>query len=235
MMTTNQKTAFRLTAIIAAIMFVTYNAVLFAICGFPHHGGAFWLSYVFMMVAFATFAISGFIVKDRVVQPKDWLLGYPILKHCVIYLVVELIVSVLFIILDAVVNCPWGIAFAVQLILLAVHLVFIISCFVAKEIIEGVGEKTEKKTSYVALLRVDVEMIAERQTDPDLKKEFAKLAEQVRFSDPMSSDLLGDLERNISALVDRAKVETDAAALMELCREISLLLTERNKKCKVLK
>ena len=234
-MTNNKKNAkFAMLGLIAAIVFVTYNVVLFAICGFRDHGGSFWISYAFMMVAFVTVAVSGLLLKGRTVQPKDWLLGYPVLRHCALYLVLEFVASILFVGLDYV-NCPWAIALAVQVILLAVHLVFIVSCFMAKEMIENVEEKVQQKTATIKLLRVDVEMIAERATDAEVKAAYAKLAEQIRYSDPMSCEALADLESRITSLVEQAKTIADKDTQLRLCQSISLLVTERNKKCIVLK
>ena len=59
-----------------------------------------------------------------------------------------------------------------------------------------------------------------------------KLAEKVRFSDPMSHDILGELESRISDKVEEMKTVTDKKVLIE---EVTTLLTERNKKCKILK
>ena len=234
-MSGNKKNSkFGMMAMIAAIVFVTYNVVLFAVCGFSNHGGAFWISYAFMMISFATLAVSGLVLKGRMVQPKDWLLGYPVLKHCSIYLIFEFIASIAFIALDYI-HCPWVIAFAVQMVLLAVHLVFVISCFMAKEMIESVDAKVHQKTSYIRLLTVEVEMIGKRVTEPEVKNAFEKLAEQLRYSDPMSNEALNDLENRISNLVEQAKNVVEKRDLLRICNSISFLLTERNKKCKILK
>lgn len=226
-----------MTLMMLAIGFITYNVVLFVICGFSNHGGAFWVSYVFMLLAFATLTISGYLLKSRNMQPRDWLFGYPVLKHCTIYIILELISSVLFMGLDYK-DCPWGIAFAVQMILLAVHLVFIISCFIAKEMIEDVQTNVKVRTSKIKLLQIDVEMIAESTNNIEIKEAFVKLAEQVRYSDPMSSDALNDLEEQITYVVGQAKTSAsmnDVESSLTLCKKASLLLNERNKKCKVFK
>ena len=234
MMTEKKNSKFGMLALIAAIVFVAYNAVLFAICGFDGHGGAFWVSYAFMMISFATLAVSGFVLKGRTLQPKDWLLGYPVIKHCAIYLALELLASIIFIALDYI-DCSWIIAFSVQIILLAVHLIFIISCFMAKETIENIEEKVKQKTSSMQLLKIDVEMIVESSADADVKSAFAKLSEQIRYSDPMSNEALAEIEGQITVAVTQAKQMTDKEELLRACKQISLLLSERNKKFKVLK
>ena len=76
------------------------------------------------------------------------------------------------------------------------------------------------------------EMLAENETDAETKAELKKLAEKVRFSDPMSHEMLSELESRISAKVEEMKTATDKKGLVA---EVTTLLTERNKKCKILK
>lgn len=227
----------KMAALMLCIAFVVYNVVLFVLCGFTDHGGPFWISYAFMLVAFCSLTVSGYLLHKCDIQPKDWLFGYPVLRHCTIYIVLELFCSILFMVLDAV-ACPWGIAFAVQFVLLAVHLVFLISCFLAKETIDDVQTKVQDSTSYIRLLQADVEMVAEKATDVSVKEAFTKLAEQVRYSDPMrNADLLA-LEQQISQQVSNADsclTLNDSDGALQCCNRATLLLIERNKKCKAMK
>lgn len=227
----------KMIALMLAIGFVTYNVVLFVACGFTGHGASFWISYVFMILAFAALTVTGYMLKSRDIQPKDWLLGYPVLKHSTIYIIVELVLSILFMALDSI-NSPWWLAFATQMIALAVHSVFIISCFLAQETIVDVQTKVKDATSFIKLLQVDVEMVAEKTTDPAVKDAFKKLAEQVRYSDPMSNENLFELEKQITLQVSNADsciTLNDIDGALQCCNRATLLLTERNKKCKVLK
>ncbi len=227
----------KMIALILAIAFVSYNVVLFVICGFAGHGASFWISYVFMLIAFAALTGTGYMLKSRDIQPKDWLLGYPVLKHSTIYITVEFIFSILFMAFDSI-DAPWWIAFAAQMITLAVHAVFIISCFLAQETIVDVQTKVKDATSFIKLLQVDVEMVAEKATVPAVKEAFLKLAEQVGFSDPMSNDNLFELEKQITLQVsnaDSCMTLNDIEGALQCCNRATLLLIERNKKCKVLK
>ena len=227
----------KMIALILAIGFITYNIVLFVICGFKGHGASFWVSYVFMILAFVALTATGYMLKSRDIQPKDWLLGYPVLKHSTIYIIVEFVFSILFMALD-VISCPWWVAFAAQMISLAVYAMFVISCFLAQEAIVDVQDKVKVATSFIKLLQVDVEMIAEKTTDPNVKEAFLKLAEQVRYSDPMSNENLFELERQIKLQVSNADsciTLNDIDGALQCGNRAALLLTERNKKCKVLK
>lgn len=222
---------------IFGIAFVAYNVLLFVICGFAYHGASFWISYVFMLLAFAVVAACGYFFKRKDPQAKDWFLGYPLFRHRTAYIISEAIASVVFIALDYV-DCPWWIAFSVQFILLVAHLIVIISSFMAKEAVEEVQVKVKAKTSKIKLLQIDAEMVAESTNNTEVKENFIKLAEQIRYSDPMSNDALSDLEEQIAYTITQAKTSVsmnDSETALSLCRKATLLLTERNKKCKVLK
>ena len=108
----------------------------------------------------------------------------------------------------------------------------------AQETIVDVQDKVKVATSFIKLLQVDVEMIAEKTTDPNVKEAFLKLAEQVRYSDPMSNENLSELERQIKLQVSNADsciTLNDIDGALQCGNRASLLLIERNKKCKVLK
>ena len=63
-----------------------------------------------------------------------------------------------------------------------------------------------------------------------------KLAESFRFSDPVSSDALIDIEANLSALVDElqsAVLEKDTEAAKTLCAKVEATLADRNRLCKL--
>ena len=170
-------------------------------------------------------------------QPKDWLLGYPVLRHCTIYIILEFLASCVFIALDSR-KCPWAVAFSVQIGLLAVHLVFVISCFLAKDIIEDVQDKVKADTTFAKLLKIDAEMIAEKTDDSEVKTKFLRLAEQIRYSDPKRNPVLEEMENQIAQLISDADIYVsvnDNKAAIANCEKAMALLSERNKKCKALK
>ena len=226
----------KMMASILAICFIGYNVLLFVIFGIEDHEGIFWLSWFFMILAFAAMTFSGVVLGKNGMLMRDWLFGYPIVKHSTIYIIAELIASTLFIILEETVS--FALAFGVQFLFLCCYGVCAISCFLAKSTIEDVRNKVAQKTEFMKLLRVDAEMLVEKCQDPQLKAELQQLAEAIRFSDPMSSDALADIEREISFAVSECSRALDIGTLDkagELCRRANFLLIERNKKCKVLK
>lgn len=231
-----QKT--KMVLAIIAICFVVYNTVLFVLCGFTGHGAGFWISFIFMTVAFLLPTIGGMLIGARGLSLRDWLFGFPLVKHSAVYLACEFTVSTLFIVLDYLLQINWGWVLVPQLIILGVYLIFAISCLFVKQTIDEIHTKTKDKTSFIRLLKVDADMLIELSSDPEAKKTFSAFADEVRYSDPMSSEVLFELEKDISLAVTQARnklSDGDESAALELCHKASLLLAERNKKTQALK
>jgi len=75
-------------------------------------------------------------------------------------------------------------------------------------------------------------MLASTETDADTKAALTKLAEKIRFGDPMSNEVLADLEAEISAKVKELKTAENKLAIIAV---LDSPITERNKKAKLLK
>ena len=63
-----------------------------------------------------------------------------------------------------------------------------------------------------------------------------KLAEEFRFSDPVSGAHLAEAELELSALIDllgQSIVDGDKESVETLCKKASLALAERNRLCKL--
>lgn len=225
----------KMTAAILAIVVIAYNVTLFVLCGFAGYTGVFWTSWVFMLAAFVAMAVAGVLLGEKGMFLRDWLFGYPIVKHTTVYITFEFIASTLFIIFEQ--KIKWGWAFAVQFLLLSVYGVCAISCFLAKETIDDIHTKVGNKTEFWKLLRVDADMLMEKCSNAELKTQLGEFSEAVRYSDPMSSDTLRDLEKEIASTVsdcDNAVTRGDVEQAEALCKKAKLLLVERNKKCKAL-
>lgn len=226
----------KMIAAILAIAFIAYQVTLFSLCGFGGHTAVFWTSWVFMLAAFAAMTVSVTILGQRGMFLRDWLFGFPIIKHSTVFLIAELTASIVFMLFEK--RAPWGWAFAVQFLMLCIYGICAISCFLTKETINDVHTKVSDKTRFIKLLRADAEMLVEKCSDPETREECRKLAESIRYSDPMSSETLFELEKDLALTVsecDRAVAAKDYAAARELCAKAMLQLTERNKVCKALK
>ena len=212
---------------VLAIAFVLFNVIAFAVP--TAKTATFWIAYVFTAVAF----ISQIIIWKFAFKGTDTLkskfLGIPLISVGITYLFVQIIAFAVFMALPLMAS--W-IAIVVCALILGVSAICLIGTETGREEINRVEEKVEKKVFYIKSLQVDVEMLASAETDADTKAALTKLAEKIRFSDPMSNDVLSDLEAEITAKVKELKTAENKA---EIITVLDSLITERNKKAKLLK
>ena len=209
-----------------AIAFLLFNVIAFAVP--TAKTATFWIAYVFTSIAFASqIAIWKFAFKGADTL-KSKFLGIPLISVGITYLIVQIIAFAVFMAMPL--TASW-IAIMVCVLILGISAICLIGTEIGREEINRVEEKVEKKVFYIKSLQVDVEMLASSETAVDTKAELKKLAEKIRFSDPMSNEALADLEVEISAKVKELKTAENKA---EIITVLDSLITERNKKAKLL-
>ena len=209
------------------IVFALFNVIAFVVP--TDKTATFWTAYVFSVVAFAVQLLLWKIALGKKDTLKSKFLGIPVIHVGITYLIIQLIAFAVFMIFPAL---PVWLAVIVCAIILAISALCVIAGQAGANEINRVEEKIKVKRAFIQFLQVDIEMLAESETDAETKAALKKLAEKVRFSDPMSHEMLGELESRISAKVEQMKTTADKKALIG---EVDLLLVERNKKCKILK
>ena len=212
---------------VLAIAFVLFNVIAFAVP--TAKTATFWIAYVFTAVAFALqIAIWKFAFKGANTL-KSKFLGIPIISVGITYLIVQIVAFAIFMALPL--AASW-IAIVVCALILGISAICLIGTETGREEINRVEEKVEKKVFYIKSLQVDIEMLASAERDADTKAALTKLADKIRFSDPMSNDVLASLEAEISAKVKELKTAENKA---EIIIVLDSLITERNKKVKIMK
>ena len=117
-------------------------------------------------------------------------------------------------------------------VIAGISAVCMISADAGRDEIERVEAKVQKKVFYIRELQVDIELLADNESDVAVKTALTQLAEKIRFSDPMGNEQLADLEDKISTKIEELKT---TSSQLEIITELNSLLDERNKKCKILK
>ena len=212
---------------VLAIAFVLFNVIAFAVP--TAKTATFWIAYVFTAVAFASQIAVWKLAFKGADTLKSKFLGIPLISVGITYLIVQIIAFVIFMALPL--TASW-IAIVVCALILGISAICLIGTETGREEINRVEETVEKKVFYIKSLQVDVEILASAEIDTDTKTALTKLAEKIRFSDPMSNDVLADLEAEISAKVKELKTAENKA---EIITVLDSLITERNKKAKLLK
>lgn len=210
------------------VLLILYILVAFLI---PFvHTATFWVSFIFTLIAFGVVAASFYIAFIKNPDAKSRFYGFPIAKIGAIYGLVQLIAGILFMALA--VFAPVWAAVLIFAIALGAAIIGLISAEAVVEEIRVQDVKLKKDVSLMRALQSKVNQMAAQSDDAALKA----LAEEFRYSDPVSSEAIGDAEADLSAAVDElqaAYVDGDKDALAQLCRKASILLAERNRLCKL--
>ena len=160
---------------------------------------------------------------------KSKFLGFPIVHIGIVYLVVQVIAFAVFLFIP---TLPVWSAVVACAAIAGVFAVCLITSDVGRSEIERVSAKAQEKTFYIKQLQVDVELLAGAETDTATKSALTRLAEKIRYSDPMSDGQLADIEDRITVKFAELKSATDK---VKIIAELNLLLDERNKTIKILK
>ena len=215
-------------SVVLGVLLVLYILVAFLI---PFvHTATFWVSFVFTLIAFAVVAASIFIAFNKNPDAKSRFYGFPIAKIGVIYGAVQLLAGILFMALATIV--PAWLAVLVYAIALGAAVIGLISAETVVEEIHLQDAKLKKDVTLMRSLQSKISQIAAQSEDAAIKA----LAEEFRYSDPVSSDAMADAEADLAAAVDElqtAYVDGDSEAVAKLCRKASALLAERNRLCKL--
>ena len=209
------------------IVFTLFNVLAFVIP--TEFTASFWAAYAFTVVAFAAQIVIRCVTSGKNETPKSRYLGVPVIYVGTVYLFIQLIIFFLF---KFIPRLPiWLVVVLCSIILGAAALCAIAGHAGASEI-KRIDDKIKMKRYFISALQVDIEMLAESEADASTRAELKKLAEAIRFSDPMSNEALAELEARITSKVEELKSSSDKTALIT---EVERLLVERNKKCKILK
>lgn len=212
---------------VLGVAFLVFNVIVFAIP--TEKTAVFWISYVFSIVAFALQVLIWRFAFNSEAPLKSKFLGIPLIHIGLVYLIIQLIAFAIFIALP---NTPGWVAVVISALILGLSVICLIGAETGRDEIVRVEENVHEKIFPTKLMQIDVEMLAEQETDLGTREALQKLAEKIRFSDPMSNDLLVDIETQISNKVAQLKITNNKIAIIT---DIELLLTERNKKAKLLK
>lgn len=235
------KKLFKHYALIWAIFFVLFNAVVFLVprtvevdgMTLDKYAGSFWPGYVAILLAFignlyCTYKAFSEENKDRV------FLSMPLYSFSRVCLIVTAVIGIVTMLI---IDLPSWIGAIICLAVLAFYAVKLIKADAAKEAVADIDAKVKAKTLFVKPLTVEAESLLSRATTPEAKGACKKVFETMRYSDPMSSDALADLESLITLKFNAfSNAVTDGAEnISALADELVALIDDRNKKCKLLK
>ena len=215
-----------------AICFALFNALVFLT---PiEHSGGFWVGYAFITVAFlGQFGCTYKAFKAE--NLKKCFYNVPLITISYTGLIVMLIAGSVCMVIPGIPN--W-LGVIVCLVVLGVTAIAVISAGAAGTIVDHLDKKVEEKTTFIRNLTIDAENLMNRANAPMLKNQCKKVLEAVRYSDPMSSKELSNVEQRIQEEFDvltDAVIADDFDCTESAAKELLTLIAERNKKCRAFK
>ena len=217
--------------------YIVLAAVLVAFCvialAAPFvKNAAFWLSLAFAVLAIALQLYA--MPKAMAGDAKSKFYGFPILRVSFIYLAAQVVLSLVFMALAKWV--PVWIPVVLYVVLLCAALVGFIATDSVRDEVTQQDVQIKKQVSVMRALQSKANAMAAQCESEATKKAVSAFAEELRFSDPVSSEAIADAETELSACIDnlqQAIVDGNEADILTMCRKASAALAERNRLCKL--
>ena len=232
------KSKFKYYIVIWAVLVVLFNAVVFItpneLAGLSKFGGSFWIGYIIIMLSFvAQLGIAWLAIKDDDVTKLFY--NIPLITISYSSLIVMIIVGSICMFFP---NFPKWLGILICLFVIVFEVIALMQAQTAATVVSEIDAKIKKKTFFIKSLIVDVDSILTRATTQEISSEIKTVYDAVRYSDPMSNEALSGVETQITLKISELtdcveKADTDA--VKKLCKEIIILINDRNKKCKLLK
>ena len=233
------KKAFKFYTIIWVIILALFFIVTF--CIHPIFSGyiikydsRFWTAFIFIVITFiGNLACAYYAFKAD--NHKKVFFNLPLLIVSWATLITLIIVGSVLMLIP---NCPAWITAVVCIVILAFNAIAIAKAVWVADTVNDVEEKVKVQTSFIKNLTVNIETIISNAKSDAVKIECQKIYEAVRYSDPVSNSELSLIEAQITTkfgeLASAVRVN-DAYEVKEIADDIIALVTDRNKKCNLLK
>ena len=224
----NKRKAGGMSLAVLGIIFVVYNLFVFLLC--KPQTSAFWISYGFMLIAFASQVFAMF-ASVKTLDVETVFFGIPLMQLSVFYFFAELFASAVFMFFQNFLS--FKIPLLIQTALLAAFAIVGIMAVAGRDATKAAKDNIQTKVSALKSMGVDVEMMAGAAQDAELRSRLKKLAESIRYSDPMSTPAIEDVELRIRQAVNELRVyceNGDKQSAADTISRLELMIIERNKK-----
>lgn len=221
--------------IVLGILFLVFSVIAFA-APFTKNV-AFWMAYIFGVIAIALQIYVFKVSFEHGDNAKSKFYGFPIAKIGVIYLAIQMVVSLLSMILATVVPAfPTWIFTIIDVVVLGVAAIGCITAETMRDEIEKQDVKLKSDVSAMRNLQSLVSSVAVQCDNAELKKLLSDLSDEFKYSDPVSCDDSKPLETEMTEImkeIQKAVVDGDVDAVKTMCGKVKAILVERNRVCKV--
>lgn len=213
------------------VLFAVFSVIAFVI-PFPKNT-VFWIAYVCGMFAilFQVYIFKSSFGKE---DARSRFYGFPIARLGICYLVIQLVVSIAEIALSKVL--PTWVVILINVVIFAIALIGCITTETMRDEIVRQDGKLKKDVFNIRELQSISASLVDQCDDEELKKKLVKLADDFRYSDPLTSDKTSALETEMQTKIgelQQAITDGDTNSAKELCEKLAGSLRERNRVCAI--
>ena len=228
-MTINISKKAGITLAIIAILAVVYNVIFFVV---PWNNGmsiaATWITYGCTWLALIFGGVVTAVAFNKK-ELKSRIFGIPV--HCVGYtvLLIQLLIDGVVMGVGHWYEIAFWIPTIVEVLLFALATIMVIVRAANRDFIDSIDKKGAKE-AYIKQLRIEVDSLVEANTVDAINSDLVKLAETVRYTDPVSHKDVEDTEDQITVAfeeLEKAVAEGDVAKSQSAIAKMNRLLNER--------
>ncbi len=212
--------------LILLIITIAVNIIFFSIPS--TYNLSFFISYTLTMI---TLISQIFIIKylEKNNHKKNNFIGISFI-YWNISLIITLIIITL--ITKFINDFPTWLSIIINTLIITINIIRLILLNNSVNYINNINDKTKNKVNNIKNMKIEIDLLIEKENNQTIKKELIKLSDKIKYSDPYSSNELKGIEENIINKIEQLKSSKEKEVLVS---EITLLLEERNKKCKIYK
>lgn len=221
--------------LIITIVAIVYNILVFVIPFGYKSNIVFYTAWGSGLLAILfQFCIAGFSFKGNK-NLKSIFFGLPIIRIGLIYLIIQLSLSLLFFIVGAFVKIPFWIVLILIILVFAFALIGLITTNTYRNAVEEIDDSTKNNTAFIDNLKIEAEFLICKCIDQPIHSKIKTLYDEIKYSDPISSDYLMNIEDEINIKIFEIKdlaIEGKFGDLDKKLDNLIWLIKERNLKCR---
>ena len=222
--------------LIIAILAVVYS-VIYWVVPVTVSAATVW-AYIFTLASVGVCIYSYFLAFVKSNDPKSAIYGFPISRIGFIYVTAQMVESLLILIASKFIDVKSWVCVVICVIMLGAALIGVIITDNSRDYIQDLDVKKTDNTKAMKYFNADVTSIIEKCSDAEVKKILNKLAEECKYSDPVSNAETEVLEEAINDMIASLSMEIgnmDSANAIAKVNEIRDALRDRNRRCKLSK
>ncbi len=191
------KAAIKTYSIVIVILLVIFNLIAFIAPGWAgaeKYTGSFWIGYIAITLAFVINYVITYISLKNSDSKQILFYNIPIVYISYCSLIACIIVGVLCMLNS---NMPIWIAIIASVIVIGVNAIAVLKAKATIDIVEAIDTRVKEETSFIRDLTAQAKALSSSATSPEAKEACNKVYEALRYSDPVSSDVVSNVEQEI--------------------------------------